>query len=61
MRLLPNSINGDAIVADPTSCVVVIETNDNAQGSLSIDFSDSVEDEEGQYFLVNEDESDSYV
>ena len=56
IELLPDSIKGDAIIADPSQCVVTIETNDDAQGVLAIDFTNTESDADKEnYFLVNED------
>lgn len=56
IKLLLETIIGDAIIAEPSTCDVSIETNDKANGVLSINFADSVILENGEKaFVIDED------
>ena len=56
IRLVPGSVEGDAIIAEPSECLVVIQSNDNAEGVLALDFSSAQHFENETYFVVDEDE-----
>lgn len=60
IRLLPDSIVGDAVITSPDSCVITIQANDEANGILAIDFSNantSAKDPEKKIFIFHEDET----
>lgn len=61
IALLPQTIVGDAVVMPPDSCVITIQTNDEANGVLAIDFADataSEEDPDKNIFIFDEDDSE---
>jgi len=62
LRLLESSLGGDAVLSEPSSCVITIEMNDKANGILSIDMSRSTQiysEQEGRTpaFVIEEDSS----
>ena len=58
VALLHDTVVGDALVTTPDSCVITIQTNDEANGVLAIDFSTAVpseNDAEKKIFIIDED------
>nr|XP_039258015.1 adhesion G-protein coupled receptor V1-like [Styela clava] len=63
ITLLPSTVYGDAIVTSPDHCVITIETNDKANGVLSIDFSDAImneKDGDKKVFIADEDDNEKF-
>ncbi|CAK8694047.1 unnamed protein product [Clavelina lepadiformis] len=63
IQLRQDSVIGDAVVAEPMTCTVVIETNDKANGVLSVDFSEASRNIAGideAAFIIEEDAMDRF-